>query len=75
VIARRTMPIASSRVKSRASFPSRPRLKFELVVNLKTAKELGPSFAAVHESGSGPSRNVAAMQQFSRFWSEADINR
>jgi putative ABC transport system substrate-binding protein len=35
------MPIASSRARSRASCPSRPRKKFELVVNLKTAKALG----------------------------------
>ena len=33
------------------------------------------SFAAVHESAYGPSRHFAATQQFSRFRSEADIQR
>jgi hypothetical protein len=32
-------------------------------------------FAAVHESGSGPSRHFACAQQSGRFWREADINR
>jgi hypothetical protein len=31
------------------------------------------SFAAVHESGYGPSRRFAAMQHFGRFRSEADV--
>jgi len=31
-------------------------------------------FAAVHESGSGPSRHFAAAQQLGRFRREADIN-
>ena len=39
--ARRPMPIASSKAKSRASFPSKLPVKFELVINLKTAKTLG----------------------------------
>jgi hypothetical protein len=32
-------------------------------------------FAAMHESGYGTSRHFAATQQFSRFRSEADIQR
>jgi len=35
------MPIASSKVRSQASFPFRHPVKFKLVINLKTAKTLG----------------------------------
>ena len=35
------MLIASSRARSRASFPFKTPVKFELVINLKTAKSLG----------------------------------
>jgi hypothetical protein len=58
-----------------SELPVRAPVKFELVVNLKTAKELGPGFAAVHESGSGPSRHFAAERRRGRFRREADINR
>ncbi len=35
------MLIPSCRTQNRASFPSRPQSKVELVINLKTAKALG----------------------------------
>jgi putative ABC transport system substrate-binding protein len=34
------LPIASSKGVKRANFPSRPPIKFEIVINLKTAKAL-----------------------------------
>jgi hypothetical protein len=32
-------------------------------------------FAAVHESAFGTKRTIAALQQFGRFWTKADIDQ
>jgi hypothetical protein len=45
------------------------------IENNKNIAVVPRDFCAVHESGSGPSRHFGATEQFSRFWSEADIQQ